>query len=83
MAKKAATPKPSKTAETEQKELREKTPTFLLELPLWTDEGQSKRIRGHLEAGRQFYNAILSEGNRRLQRMRDSQAWQAARRPCS
>src|SRR5215471_13164085 len=55
------------------------TPTFLLELPLITNEGQAKRIRGHLEAGRQFYNAVLSEGQRRLQRMRDDPAWQAAR----
>jgi transposase len=62
-----------------EKEPREKTPTFLLELPLWTDEGQAKRIRGHLEAGRQLYNAILSEGNRRLKQMRASQAWQEAR----
>src|SRR6266568_5005603 len=60
-------------------EPREKTPTFLVELPLKTDEGAAKRIRGHLEAGRQLYNAVLSEGNRRLKRMRDSTAWQEAR----
>jgi hypothetical protein len=55
------------------------TPTFLLELPLKLDEGQATRLRGHLEASRQFYNAVLSEGQRRLCRMRADPAWQAAR----
>jgi hypothetical protein len=58
---------------------RSKTPTFLLELPLVVEEGQAKRIRAHLEAGRQFYNAVLSEGQRRLRQMRADPAWQAAR----
>ena len=55
------------------------TPTFLLELPLQVNAGQAKRLRAHLEAGRQFYNAVLSEGQRRLRRMRADPAWQAAR----
>ena len=75
MSKKLKKNKREKT----EKELRRKTPTFLLELPLGVDEGQAKRIRGHLEAGRQFYNAVLSEGQRRLRRMRADPAWQAAR----
>ena len=54
-------------------------PTFLLELPLQVSPGQAKRLRAHLEAARQFYNAILSEGQRRLRRMRADPAWQAAR----
>jgi transposase len=58
---------------------RSKTPTFLLELPLVVEEGQAKRIRAHLEAGRQFYNAVLSEGQRRLRQMRADPCWQAAR----
>jgi hypothetical protein len=49
--------KPPKREQTE-KEPRRKTPTFLLELPLEVNAGQAKRIRGHLEAGRQFYNAV-------------------------
>ncbi len=61
------------------KEARKHTPTFLLELPLQVNEGQAARLRGHLEAGRQFYNAILSEGQRRLRAMRADPAWQAAR----
>jgi hypothetical protein len=48
-------------------------------LPLLVEEKQSKRLRAHLEAGRQFYNAVLSEGQRRLRRMRADPAWQAAR----
>src|SRR5712691_1559506 len=65
--------------ENKDKAPRRKTPTFLLELPLVVNEGQAARIRGHLEAGRQFYNAVLSEGSRRLRRMRADPDWQAAR----
>lgn len=39
---------------------KQKTPTFLLELPLMVEPGQATRLRAHLEAGRQFYNAVLS-----------------------
>src|SRR5258707_7947995 len=56
-----------------------KTPTFLLELPLAVEAGEAARLRGHLEAGRQFYNAVLSAGQRRLRQMRADPAWQAAR----
>ena len=58
---------------------KEKTPTFLLELPLAVEAGQAARLRAHLEAGRQFYNAVLSAGQRRLRQMRADPAWQAAR----
>src|SRR5258708_39980970 len=63
----------------ERKPSRKKTPTFLLELPLVADAGQAARLGGHLEVGRQFYNAVLSAGQRRLRRMRADPAWQAAR----
>src|SRR5260370_33153905 len=56
-----------------------KTPTFLLELPLEVEAGQAARLRAHLEVGRLFYNAVLSEGQRRLRQMRADPAWQAAR----
>ncbi len=55
------------------------TPTFLLELPLQVEAGQAKRLRAHLEAGRQFYNAVLSAGQTRLRHMQADPAWQAAR----
>ncbi len=61
------------------KETRRTTPTFFLELPLRVNEGQAKRLRGHLEAGRQFYNAVISEGQRRLRTMRADAHWQQAR----
>ena len=47
---------------------RKPTPTFLLEVPLHVTASQAKRLRAHLEAARQLYNAILSEGQRRLRR---------------
>src|SRR6266478_7521418 len=63
----------------EGKQPKQKTPTFLLELPLQVEAGQAKRLRAHLEVGRQFYNALLSEGQRRLRRMQADPAWQEAR----
>jgi hypothetical protein len=63
----------------ERKPSRTKTPTFLLELPLVADAGQAACLGSHLEVGRQFYNAVLSEGQRRLRRMRADPAWQGAR----
>src|SRR5258708_31674953 len=62
-----------------EQEPRRKTPTFLLELPLLLDAGQAKRVRAHLEAGRLFYNAVLSQGWLRLKRMRADPACQMAR----
>jgi transposase len=58
---------------------RAKTPIFLLELPLRVDASQARRIRAHLEAARCLYNALLTEANKRLRRMRADPAWQAAR----
>lgn len=66
-------------SEQPQKEPWRKTPTVLLELQLDVNEGQAKRIQGHLEAGRALYNAVLSEGQKRLRWMRADPAWQVAR----
>src|ERR1700757_3832632 len=63
----------------QQPQARKPPPTFLLELPLQVTPGQAKRLRAHLEAARQYYHAILSEGQRRLRRMRADPAWQTAR----
>jgi hypothetical protein len=60
-------------------EKRKRTPTFLLEMPLHVTASQARRLRAHLEAARQLYNAILSEGQQRLRRMRTDPAWQVAR----
>ena len=73
--------KPSKKhrKEEQKRKTRKATPTFLLELPLVVNAGQARRIRGHLEAGRQLYNALLSEGQKRLRRMRADPGWKTAR----
>jgi hypothetical protein len=62
-----------------EKQTRQRTPTFLLELPLHVSQRQSARLRAHLEAGRAFYNAMLSEGQKRLRQMRADPAWHATR----
>src|SRR5215469_7493925 len=69
----------SQAASDPKKEASKRTPTFLLELPLQVNAGQAARLRAHLEAGRQFYNAVLSVGLKRLRAMRSDPAWQAAR----
>jgi hypothetical protein len=71
--------KKSQAIANQGKEARKRTPTFLLELPLQVNQGQAARLRAHLEASRQFYNAILSEGQKRLRAMRADPGWQAAR----
>ncbi|MGH2507061.1 MAG: hypothetical protein ACRDHZ_06570, partial [Ktedonobacteraceae bacterium] len=55
------------------------TPTFQVELPVVVEPGAAKRLHAHLEAARQFYNAVLSEGLHRLRTMQADPAWQAAR----
>ena len=55
------------------------TPTFLLELPLQVNSQQAKHLRGHFEAARHLYNALLSEAMKRLRRMRAESRWQQAR----
>src|SRR3989440_5499476 len=71
--------KKSQAATEQGKETKKRTPTFLLELPLQVNESQAAHLRAHLEAGRQFYNAVLSEGQKRLRQMRADPAWQRAR----
>src|SRR6516164_6045372 len=55
------------------------TPTFRLELPLQVDSQQAKHLRGHFEAARHLYNALLGEAVKRLRRMRAESRWQQAR----
>ena len=72
-------PRQHQTGEKQPTHAQKRSPTFLLELPLKVTPGQAKRLRAHLEAARQLYNAVLSEGQRRLRRRRVDPAWQAAR----
>jgi hypothetical protein len=71
--------KKNQAATDREKQSKKRTPTFLLELPLQVSAGQASRLRAHLEAGRQFYNAVLSVGLKRLRAMRADPGWQQAR----
>jgi hypothetical protein len=66
--------KKNQSASDREQEASTRTPTFLLELPLRVNTAQAARLRAHLEAGRQFYNAILSLGLKRLRAMRADSA---------
>ena len=55
------------------------TPSFILELPLVVKPGENRILLSRLEAGRRIYNVVLQEALRRLDLMRQSKAWHAAR----
>jgi len=59
--------------------LAAKTFSFVTEVPLITTSKDLAVLAARLEAGRQLYNAVLSEGKCRLQLMRDSELYQQAR----
>ena len=59
---------------------KEKQPTFVLELPLVANPHESRVLAVRFEAGRQLYNAVLGEALRRLGLMKQSRAWQSARK---
>jgi transposase len=67
-----------KKRKTQDDEKPKRTSTFLLELPLSVKDGQAKQLRGHFEAARHLYNALLCEAMKRLRRMRASEGWQQA-----
>jgi len=58
---------------------RTKTPSFILEHAFKVSPGQSKIIRSRFEAGRNLYNAMLSDATKRLKTLRNSPEYQAAR----
>ncbi len=59
---------------------RKKQPTFVLELPLVVSPHENRVLSARFEAGRQLYNAVLGEALRQLDLMKQSKAWQAARK---
>jgi putative transposase len=59
--------------------LAAKTTSFVTEIPLVTSSSDLSVLAARLEAGRQLYNAVLSEGKTRLQLLRDSQEYQQAK----
>ena len=48
------------------------TPTFILELPVKTDDSQARILQKRFEAAQQIYNACLGESMRRLNLIRQS-----------
>jgi len=58
---------------------REKTPSFICELPLRVTQQQKVVLLTRLEAGRQLYNACLGEAIRRLRLIRQSKDYNLAR----
>ena len=56
-----------------------KTSSFITEIPLITSSNDLAVLAARLEAGRQLYNAVLSEGKIRLQLLRDSDEYQQAK----
>lgn len=58
---------------------REKTTSFVCELPLKASQEQEGVLLTRLEAGRQLYNACLGEAMRRLNLIKQSRDYQKAR----
>jgi hypothetical protein len=56
-----------------------KTPSFVITLPLVTKGRDVAVMRKRFEAGKRLYNAVLSEGLKRLQLMRNDARWWALR----
>lgn len=56
-----------------------KTSSFVTEIPLITASKDLSVLAARLEAGRQLYNAVLSEGKNRLQLVRDCELYSDAR----
>jgi putative transposase len=59
---------------------RAKTPSFVTELPLQVSPAQERTLLVRLDAARQVYNACLGESLKRLDLLRQSKAYQAARK---
>ncbi len=55
------------------------TPSFIIELPLVVKPASDRVLLARLEAGRRLYNVVLQDALKRLDRMRQSKAWQAVR----
>jgi hypothetical protein len=59
--------------------MRIKTPSFIAEFPLQTTAADERALMVRLDAARHIFNASLDESLKRLDRMRQSKDWQAAR----
>ena len=59
---------------------RNKTPTFITRIPLQATPGDERTLLKRLEAARQVYNACLGESLKRLELLRQSKLYQAAKK---
>jgi hypothetical protein len=59
---------------------RAKSNSFIIDLPLKTTATDERELAIRLDAARQLENAVLGECLRRLDLMRESKAWQSARK---
>ena len=57
----------------------ERTPSYIVELPLRVSAGEARTMVSRLEASRRIFNATLGEALRRLDAMRGSTKWKQAR----
>lgn len=56
------------------------TASFILELPVAVSQRDERTLLARFEAGRRLYNVLLQDALRTLALMRESRAWQAARK---
>jgi hypothetical protein len=59
---------------------RSATPSFVVELPLVVESKQESELNSKFQAGRQLYNACLNEAMVRMELVRNSDAYKAAKK---
>ncbi|MEC4814032.1 MAG: transposase [Scytonema sp. PMC 1069.18] len=59
---------------------RSTKPSFTLELPLKTDSQKDSELQARFEAARMLYNNVLGEAKTRMELVRNSEAYQAAKK---
>jgi len=62
-----------------KKHIKQKDPSFVLELPLIINGKDEHILNVKMESARQLYNAVLGESLKRLSLMKESKQWQHAR----
>ena len=59
---------------------RSSTKSFITEIPLKIDSEQESELLSRFQAGRQLYNACLNEAMERMELVRNSDAYNTAKR---
>lgn len=70
---------PLSNSTSSSKSTSEQTLSFVCDIPLVVNKANEKILSARFEAARQMYNALLGEGMRRLNLMRQSKVYQQAR----